>query len=167
MKNQHEIISELQQLGLNNLALHRKNLSENAPEQDYDAARHSIMRQVLHQGEKRLPKRIVVFQMRTLINVAASLLLLAGLGFGFLFLRNQARYAAIREETIMDEYLIQFAEYDRNLFYEMVIDTEQPEQDLSNLPEDDHLIEYVLDSSEIQGIEPEDFLIQPLVNHQP
>lgn len=155
------------ELGLNKLAKHRKNLSGNTPEHDFDAIRHSVMSKIYQESEVSIQKKGVVVQMRTLLNIAASLLLIAGLSFGFLLLRNQARYAAIREEAILDEYLMQYADYDRNLFYEMVIDTYEQEQNLAQLSEDYYLIEYVLESSEIQGMEPEDYLIQPLVDHQP
>jgi hypothetical protein len=167
VNNQNEITSELLELGLNKLARHRKNLSENTPEHDFDSICNSVMSKIIQ--ERKIPpqKKGVVVQMRTLLNIAASLLLIAGLSFGFLLLRNQARYAAMREEAILEEYLMQYADYDRNLFYEMVIDNLEQDQNLAQLSEDYYLIEYVLESSEIQGMEPEDYLIQPLVNHQP
>lgn len=148
--------------------MHGKKHPDAVPDKYFDAQLLSVMSQI-EQTKQLSPskKAVIIRRLHPILNIAASLLLLAILGFGLLFLRNNARQTALMEETYLEDYLFQYADHDRNLFYEMVIDTGAPDPNFAQLSEDYYLIEYLLETSELQGLEPEDLLIQPLVTHEP
>lgn len=169
--NKNEITRELQQSGLSRLAMQQKESGFGVPEGYFESFSKSV-RQKIEAGKKTAPvSQDKYFSLRTAVSMAASFLVLIGLGISFLMLREGKEEGFLTEfdDNIFDEYFARVTEFDRVMLYDLILDTEVAESAETrqvNGTEDDFIVEYLLDATQYYGIEPTELITQSDIDNR-
>ncbi len=164
-KNKDEITRELKELSLGRLASQKKEPGFGVPQGYFEGFSASVRRKIETSGKHEPAAKARFFNLRAAISMAATFLVLIGLGVSFLLLREGKEEGLFSDfdEQAFDEYFARATEYDRTMFYDLILDTEvaepQPAQ-AAHGAEEDYIVEYLLDAAQYYGIEPTELIIQ-------
>jgi len=167
MEKRTEINNELQSLGLQKLATHNPNAIGDTPIDFFDSLPKQLIEQIEHQSAANESKPSISLSWKYLLAYAASVLLLVAVGIGFWHSQTPENEIA-NENLQLEEYFINLADSDRNMFYELI---QTNGSDISNEEsfdvgvQDDDVFEYLLDVAQLQGMDVEDF-IKPEADNQ-
>jgi len=164
-KNRDEITRELQEMGISRIASQNKESGFGVPQGYFEGFSASVRQKIeaSHQHEPATKARF--FSLRAAVSMAATFLVLIGLGVSFLLLRvgKEEGLFSDFDDQVFDEYFARATEYDRAMFYDLILDTEVAEPKparVANGAEEDFIVEYLLDAAQYYGIEPTELIIQ-------
>ncbi|MBW6497707.1 MAG: hypothetical protein K0B09_04910 [Bacteroidales bacterium] len=165
-KNKDEITRELQELGLSRLASQMKEESGfGVPQGYFDGFSASVRQKIDASRQKEPATKARFFSLRAAVSMAATFLVLIGLGVSFLLLREGKEEGLFSDfdDQIFDEYFARATEFDRAMFYDLILDTEVADSksaQAASQAEEDFFVEYLLDAAQYYGIEPTELIIQ-------
>ncbi len=165
-KNKDEITRELQELGLSRLASQMKEESGfGVPQGYFDGFSTSVRQKIDASRQKEPATKARFFSLRAAVSMAATFLVLIGMGISFLLLREGKEEGLFSDfdDQIFEEYFARATEYDRALLYDLIIDTEvdEPQQIQSTTSTDyDLYLDYLLEAAQYYGLEPTELIIQ-------
>lgn len=164
-KNKDEINRELQELGLSRLASQKKEPGFGVPQGYFEGFSASVRQKIEASQQQEPATKVRFFSLRAAVSMAATFLVLIGLGVSFLLLRDGKEEGLFSDfdDQIFDEYFARVTEYDRTMFYDLILGTEVAEPlqtQAANRAEEDNFVEYLLDAAQYYGIEPTELIIQ-------
>jgi hypothetical protein len=167
----NEITRELQQSGLSQLAMQQKESGFGVPEGYFESFSQSVRQKIEAEKHPTPVTQGKFFSLRTAVSMAASFLVLIGLGISFLMLREgkEEGFLSDFDDYIFDEYFARVTEFDRGMLYELILDTDVAESADTrhiNAAEDDFIVEYLLDATQYYGIEPTELITQNDIDNQ-
>lgn len=164
-KNRDKITRELQEIGLGRLASQRKVSGFGVPEGYFEGFSASVKQKIETSQQQEPATKARFFSLRATLSMAATFLVLIGLSVSFLLLRDGKEEGLFSDfdDQIFDEYFARVTEYDRTMFYDLILDPEvaEPMQtQAAKRAEEDYFVEYLLDAAQYYGIEPTELIIQ-------
>ena len=165
-----EINRELQESGSLNLAARSRETGYGIPEGYFDTFSQAVQQKISAETIQAPSLVTRHFNLRTVVSMAATFVLLIGLGISFMLLRQGKEEGFLGEfdDHLYDEYFARVTQFDRTMLYDLIFEQETglPETKTAIESDDDYLFDYLLDAAQYYGIEPTELITQNGIDNQ-